>query len=221
MLLEIDPRRDHHRLFGMPEPDYEQVDGPLHLIVDRDGKLYLNYYPDVNPDLPMCVSARTIAQYEEWGCTPQHAVTSLAASRAQVIDVGAGLSEFAATLALHTPTKPIIIDPLPYEKVDALFADAYPASSRRAKEVITTLRKRIETILNPEKITLYNMTIQHAIMDHPDALIHSADVVIDCKGPGHYAGEAVTITQLELLLLKTNDKTKLWRPREARPQHAS
>jgi len=106
----------------------------------------------------------------------------------QYLEVGAGLGEFSPSLVGRVGKKPIVIDPANYHLLAEMLDDSLQLGSRKViRDRIGVLLSRCETILNSEKIILYNKTLGQVIREHPE-LNGIADVVVDNYGPRCYCG---------------------------------
>ena len=106
----------------------------------------------------------------------------------QYLEVGAGLGEFTPLVVRNNPiNKPIVIDPANYPLMLDLLRSAYKKNLKRElKERIGVLQERCETLLNPHKVNLINLTLEQALEQHPE-LNGIADVVVDNFGAIHYS----------------------------------
>jgi len=207
MLLEIRPRGDQHAFFDQQKGLFKKEKNDVRLFVDVDGKMYLdlNLRGDSIP-----VTARSIMEYEKEGNVHGLPIPYILEKERQVIEVGAGLSEFITELALQSSVKPIVIDPLPFPTADKLLRDAYRHVPNKTKENIEILRGRMKVLTDPKRIILYTMTLEMALKTNRDNLMGKADVVIDAYGPQtHFPLHTV---EMEMRMLRERNLMNLWIP---------
>lgn len=188
---------------------FEAEEQSVRIAVERDGRLALT---SGSTDYPIAITSRSIQEYEYYGCIPTNAIKVITQRNLQVTEVGAGLSEFIVSLAEHSQTMPMIIDPLPYNAVDRLLSQAYPHTPIHTKKAITILQRRIWTITASDTIRLINMSLDSAYETLKDTLAELADIVIDFYGPSLYADRFRTKRLEENWLLKTPNYWCRWKP---------
>ncbi|MDP2924737.1 MAG: hypothetical protein Q8N99_00025 [Nanoarchaeota archaeon] len=125
----------------------------------------------------------------------------------QYIDVGAGIGEFIPRLVRTFDSrlihKPIIIEPADYElMLDMLDYSKRFLNERALSDRVNELIDRINIILNSNKVTLINKSLENAVKEQE--LLGIADVIIDNAGASHYANDFKYIWDLEKKLLKPN-----------------
>lgn len=105
----------------------------------------------------------------------------------QIVEVGAGLAEFSPYMAHIATKKPIVIDPADYRTIRNLLVTAkqYDMPAMQIPTV-DMLVHRIDTLLDPTKIRLYNMSLLDAVSAHPQELKGVADIVLDVFGAVQY-----------------------------------
>ncbi len=108
----------------------------------------------------------------------------------QYVEIGAGLGEFTPSLVDRyngsLEHKPIVIDPADYQVIRELLK--YAIDFGFCDELNDKFRewiKRCDTILDPNKVTLVNLTLGDALSENT-YLNGSSDVVIDHRGPLTY-----------------------------------
>lgn len=128
------------------------------------------------------ITARSVAQYIQDHAIPENFAAAF--QNKQVVEIGAGLAEFSPFWATIATVKPIIIDPVDYRSIQHLLATMQPYSLdiEQHAPTIETLMQRITTILDPTKVTLFNMTVEQAKYEHGTTLRGIADIVIDARG---------------------------------------
>jgi hypothetical protein len=114
-----------------------------------------------------------------------------------VVEVGAGLGQFATYIAdLYNPIDgfdpaarfipPTVIDPTDYRTMQEMLQASKAHVPLPMIEDVDEIIRRCNTVLNPERITLINMTLGTAIHEHPE-LLKSADVVVDNYGASRWS----------------------------------
>jgi hypothetical protein len=141
------------------------------------------------------VTARNVEEYH-----PDIANLELNANL-RYCEVGAGLGEFVLYVAEKVNERPIVIDPVDYNKLKRLLGSAYQLKLKdRHKVIIESMIERCDDYLKQEKVKVYNFTLEEALEKCPE-LKHSMDVVVENFGPAYYA-EHAQVTKLEKMLLK-------------------
>ena len=124
----------------------------------------------------------------------------------QLVEVGVGMSEFMSWYVSTNPTqKPRIIDNLNHRLAIEMLQVMMPRVKGKHRIKALELIGRMETYLDSEQVTLYNMKLGDALRRHSE-LLGSADIVVDFQGARRYhptefaSGEKVVERELSLLV---------------------
>lgn len=119
--------------------------------------------------------------------------------RKQLIEVGAGMGEFAVqwaeAAAIHADApKPVVIDPVRYPLLSSMLDCAIALADQerhfRARAgILREMRRRCGVIMNPALVTLVPQALEDAVAEHPE-LRGTADVVIDFFAAASYPDRA-------------------------------
>jgi len=134
-------------------------------------------------DIP--ITARTIGQYRFTNFIPEDFEKRY--KDLQIVEIGAGLAEFSPHMATITTKKPIVIDSADYKSIRQLLMTARQHETPAIQiPTVDMLLQRVNTLLDPTKITLYNMPLLEAYAKHKEELRGVADVVLDVFGAIQY-----------------------------------
>lgn len=98
------------------------------------------------------------------------------------------MAQLSPLLASTRKVKPLVIDPLNYERVFDLLEMARKKNiSERNLSLIKDLNGRIEQYLDPKAIQVIPYTIQEAYKKYGPDLAGVADIVVDVAGAIYYA----------------------------------
>ncbi|MFH0749822.1 MAG: hypothetical protein V1917_02810 [Candidatus Gottesmanbacteria bacterium] len=132
------------------------------------------------------ITARSIAQYQFTHFIPEDFEKRY--KDLQIVEVGAGLAEFSPHMTTIATKKPIVIEQANYHALRNLFVTAKHQGVPEAQiPTVDMLLDRIDTLLDPTKIRLFNMSIFEAVRHHGDELRGVGDIVLDVFGAVQYA----------------------------------